>query len=294
LVQPIVFPGGPVGSTLERDRLLRKRVEERHLHHLLPRKRTRVNTTSKQSKKNNCNLDSDHPVVAKRYTSSTQNEKNSNIKRKKKKTDNNFCSSSSSSSRSTSSSNSSSSSKSSSSSEVDSDSSLSEIEGGYDMSAGSEYCWLIGKLHLDPDDKKMYITTRVEIDRNGYIVAYRQAVDIKGKRVGKELEHSYHVADIADYTKKSSELQAATTSITSSSSTSSSSSSSPPAAEAISNSLKCDIKGCNVDQYDVCAIGCHKMLCIKHIQLHEQVKSCHAKVIISLFSFENLYSWLLT
>jgi len=49
------------------------------------------------------------------------------------------------------------------------------------------------------------------------------------------------------------------------------------AAEDISNSLKCEIKGCEVDQYDVCAIECHKMLCIKHIQLHEQVKSCHPK-----------------
>jgi len=44
----------------------------------------------------------------------------------------------------------------------------------YDMSAVSEYVWLIGKVHVDNDEKKMYATTRVEIDKNGFVVAYRQ------------------------------------------------------------------------------------------------------------------------
>jgi len=43
-------------------------------------------------------------------------------------------------------------------SEVDSDNSLSEDEQNYDTSAVSEYYWLIDTLHMDDDDKEMYVT----------------------------------------------------------------------------------------------------------------------------------------
>ena len=61
MIQPIVFPGGPVACTQERDRLHRKKVEETHLQHLLvPKKRTRIN--SKANNKNS-NADMEHPDV---------------------------------------------------------------------------------------------------------------------------------------------------------------------------------------------------------------------------------------
>ena len=63
LVQPIVFPGGPVGSTQERERLLRKRVEERNLQHLIPKKRTRINATTNRVRNNN-NVSNELPVIS--------------------------------------------------------------------------------------------------------------------------------------------------------------------------------------------------------------------------------------
>jgi hypothetical protein len=270
LVQPIVFPGGPVASTQERDRLLRKKVEERNLQHLIPKKRTRINT---QAKNNNSNLDGVLPAVKNRKTPSVKKVNNSSLKKKRNKKDQDASSSSSSSSSSSGSSSGDDNSRS--KSEVDSDDNLSENELDYDMSGVSEYYWLIGKAHMDDDDKKMYVTTRVEVDRNGFVVAYRQLANAFGKPVGKESKNSYHVADIIEYTKKSTHLLSASTS----NSSSSSSPSQPSSAEAISNSLKCEIIGCNEDQYDVCAIGCKKMLCAKHINLHGQERSCHATTV---------------
>jgi len=284
LVQPIVFPGGPVGSTQERDRLLRKKVEERNLQHLIPKKRTRINA---QAKNNNNNVDGELAAVTNRRTPSVKKVNNSSLTKKRNKNNLDNCSISSSSSSSSSGDDDNSRSK----SEVDSDDNLSENEMDYDMSAVSEYVWLIGKVHMDDDDKKMYVTTRVEIDRNGFVVAYRQLANAFGKPVGKELKNSYHVADIVEYTKKSTHLLSASTS----NSSSSSSPSQPSSAEAISNSLKCEIKGCNEDQYDVCAIGCKKMLCATHINLHGQERSCHDMVNVEYISnsvyFNGFYAY---
>ena len=123
----------------------------------------------------------------------------------------------------------------------------------------------------------MYIITRVEIDRNGYVVAYRKRTNAVGEPIGKELKDSYHVADIVEHTKNSTQLLS-TSSSSSSSAVLSLSESPPSTAEAISNSLICEIIGCNEDQYDVCEIGCHKMLCAKHIKLHGQERSCRITV----------------
>jgi len=49
---------------------------------------------------------------------------------------------------------------------------------------------------MNDDDKEMYVTTRVEIDRNGFVVAYGKRADSFGKPIGKELKVSCHVADI--------------------------------------------------------------------------------------------------
>ena len=160
--------------------------------------------------------------------------------------------------------------------EEDSDDSLSEVERDYDMSAVTEYTYLIGKVHMDSDDKKLYITTRVEIDSNGYVVAFRQPVNVKGQPVGRESSNSYHVEDIAEYTRKSTQY------VSGSSTSSSASTSKPTSVDAISNSLKCEENGCNEDQYDICANGCNMMLCAKHINHHGQI-SCLATVIMIFF-----------
>jgi len=247
----------------------------------MPKKRTRTpNATSKKSKKKNNELDGELvdeelPAVAERRIPSAKRAKSGNPKKKITNNDNDSSSSISSSSSSISSSSSSGNDKATINSE-DSDNDMSENEMDYDMSAALEYYWLIGKVHMDADDKKMYVTTRVEIDRNGYVVAYRKAVDLKGRPVGKELKDSYHVADIVEYTQKSTHLLSASNS--SSSISTVSSISQPTSADAISNSLKCEVNGCNEDQYDVCAIECKKMLCAKHIKLHEQKKCCQDTV----------------
>ena len=129
------------------------------------------------------------------------------------------------------------------------------------MTALSEYCWLIGMLHMDPEDKIMYITTRIEIDSNGYIVAYRQQVNLKRQPIGRESKNSFHVADIAEYT-KSTQLVT-----TNSSSSSSLSSSQTLSAEAIPDSLKCEVIGCNEDQFDICTFECKKNLCTVYFKL---------------------------
>lgn len=273
MVQPIVFPGGPVGTMQERDILLRKKVEERNLQHLMSKKRTRINS---QAKNKNSNADVVLPAVTNRKTSSAKNVKICKPKKEKSKNYNDSMSISSASSSSSNSSISSSNSNDNAAcnSEVDSDNNLSENEQDYDMSAVSEYYWLIGKVHMDADDKEMYLTTRVEIDKNGYIVAYRKRADSFGKPIGKELKDSYHVADIVEYTKKSAKLLSTSTS---KSSSSISKSSQPSPANAISDSLICELIGCNDDQYDVC-VGCHKMLCAKHSEIHDKERNCHTTV----------------
>ena len=199
--------------------MLRKRVEERNLQHLVPKKRARINTASKKTNNNIVNKDQ---IVTKSKSSLIKNTKNGKLMKKRSKNVNDISSVSSSSNDDDddddddndidddTSSNSSSSCR-------DSDDSSSEVERDYDMSAVSEYIWLIGKVHMDSEDKRLYITTRVEIDRNDYIVAYRQPVNQKGQPVGKESKNSYHVADIADYTRKSTHLVATSSSSSSSS-----------------------------------------------------------------------------
>ena len=155
---------------------------------------------------------------------------------------------------------------------------LSECEQDYDMSAVSEYCWLIGKVHMDADDKEIYVTTRVEIDRNGYVVAYRKRANSFGKPMGKELQDSYHVADIVEYTKKSAKLFS-TSNSGSSSSSSSSCQPSSSANNAISDSLTCEIIDCKECEHEAC-VGCHQMLCAKHWKIHDQTRNCDATISI--------------
>jgi len=298
LAQPIVFPGGPIGNMREREELLRKRAEELNLQHLIPKKRTRTKNTvsSKRSNEkpnnynnNNNNIDNDDDNDDdvdnndNNNSNNNSNKKNNNDNntyknaakqrkekgnKKRKYKNKNDTSSSSSDSNSIRSDD-----DACSDSEDIGDDALSEDEKEYDMSTLSDYIWLIGKVHQDSDDNKKYMTTRVEIDVNGFIVAYRQQVNTYNNLVGKESKNSYHIADIIKYTNST---QLANTSSTLSSSSQSSSSLS---AEAISNSLKCEIIGCNEDQYDVCTIDCKKMLCAKHFNIHTELRSCHTAMV---------------
>ena len=58
---------------------------------------------------------------------------------------------------------------------------------------------LVGTRHTDPDDGLQYVTTEVKVNKQGYIIAYRQR-HYKGQAVGR-IDGPYHVADIYNYTK---------------------------------------------------------------------------------------------
>lgn len=286
----------------EREALLRKRAEERNLQHLLPKKRARKKSNIKfnSSTNNNNNIDDDDDDTNnndseynnisinnnkwnnnnKRNTKSNNNiDDNKTLrdmcnKKKRKYKNKNKDESSSSSSESDGR-------KSDDDEDEDedlSDDTLSEDENEYDLSTLSEYIWLIGKVHQDSEDKKKYITTRVDIDTNGYIVAYRQQVTIDGNPVGKESKNSYHIADIVKYTNTTQQVNTNFPTLSSTSHASSSSTS-----EAISNSLKCEIIGCDEDQYDVCGINCKKMLCSMHYNNHADSRSCHLTTVNMIY-----------
>ena len=69
---------------------------------------------------------------------------------------------------------------------------------GYDL---SEYEFLVGKSHYDPDDDAVYKTTRVAVNTEGDVVVYRSKYSTNTGKWGKEnTRDCIHVQDIIGYT----------------------------------------------------------------------------------------------
>ena len=64
-----------------------------------------------------------------------------------------------------------------------------------------EYKYLIGTLHFDSDDHKIYKIKRIVVE-NEFIVGYRQAVTRSGRARGAEDDTPVHIEDLARMTKE--------------------------------------------------------------------------------------------
>jgi len=196
LVEPVIFPMGPIATIAERNLLLSQRAEEANIQ-MITEKCKRRRKTNSNPKKPKTNSTSKSNVES---TNSESTKKTSNKQNKKRKIV--------------------SSDESSENESLEDELSIGseendntqnekneEINSSGDCSGSedSEYeidkfTYLKNKLHYDEEDKTIYKTTRI-VEENGYLVVYRKKQYSNGKFAAKEDRSPIFAKDVVEYTK---------------------------------------------------------------------------------------------